>query len=768
MALRISGPREGWLSLLLLIVVVICPAYSLADAAWVDNLWVAPWLALFSVLLGVVLAKLPVRGRVAHPFALVIGLGLVGTFFATIPPQGDWDERFLWLGGRVWAWLEIAFGGGMSNDDMLFALLMGMTAWLLGYLSAWLAFRMHNVWPVLVACGSGLLLNLSYGASDPWRYFLVFLVASMLLLVRVTLSQREPHWDRADVQENRGLTWSFLWRSALLSVLILVTAWTVPAGSVHADVAESWYNITGPWQGLQVEFDRLFSSVGSTTGRVEGNRFGKTLALKGAIELGPEPVMVVASPMPEYWAAQTYDRYTAQGWMSTAPQSTRLDANDERLMTTSLYQGRRDIEQRFKLLKARITTVFAATSPVKLSLAVYADHFDSLEDMTALRSTITMRQGQQYGVISSVSVASISQLRKAGTDYPEWTARYLELPERFPRRVGLLATRLATNADNRYDAALALQEHLRGFRYELKVASPPTGRDVVEWFLFNSREGYCDYFASAMAVMARAIGIPSRVVSGYMTGTFIEEMGLYQVRQENAHSWPELFFPEYGWVRFEPTPSQPTPERLETSPEEEKLPGELEEGDMGALSFDLIGRDGMLLDDEFDLLTGEFSMRDAGGNTAVLWSVVAFPAALLALSLLLWMLWRSMLAPLTLAGRSYYQMSFMAGLLGWRLRPSHTPMEYGRLISAAAPDLLTDVRTVVDSYVEETYGRRRPAREDAVQGSWRIVRTRLPQQLLVSAIRRQASELTDQLSAFRRRWSVVELLRAAVTRIRLG
>lgn len=87
------------------------------------------------------------------------------------------------------------------------------------------------------------------------------------------------------------------------------------------------------------------------------------------------------------------------------------------------------------------------------------------------------------------------------------------------------------------------------------MPAPPPDRDAVDWFLSNSREGYCDYFASAMAVMARSLGIPSRVVSGYSTGTLDPACGTYEVRQENAHSWPELFFPAYGWVRFEPTPS---------------------------------------------------------------------------------------------------------------------------------------------------------------------------------------------------------------------
>lgn len=725
----ISGPKEGWLYLLLLMAVVLSPALSLADAAWVDELWIVPWMAGLSVLLGAALARQRVRALVAHLFAIEVGLVLVATYFASLVPEGNWGERLASVGERVVVWVGIAIGGGMSNDNMLFAMFAALGAWLLGYFSAWQAFRMHVVWPTLVASGSALLINLSYSAPDPLFYFLLFLLASLLLLIRVTLHEKERDWHSIDAEYNRKLTRNFLWGGAGLSVGILAFAWAMPAGTVNASVADGWYQITGPWQGLQTEFDRLFASLGSSTSRVEGNRFAKTLALKGAIELGAEPVMVVSSPRAEYWAAQSYDRYTGQGWISTADQGIRLEANDQRLAATSFYRGRQDIEQRFKLLAGRTTSVFAATSPVILSLPVYADHFESLEQLSAIRSTIPMRAGHQYAVVSSVSTASAAQLRKAGTDYPAWTARYLELPERGLRRVIFLARRLARDAPTPYDAALAIEEYLRGFQYEIKVTPPPPDRDAVDWFLFTTQEGYCDYFASSMAVMARALGIPSRVVSGYNTGTLNWETGLYEVRQENAHSWPELFFPEYGWVRFEPTPSQPAPARPETGPEEvSAIAGQLSESDLGALDLDVPDRAGLLLYDDFDL-SGD---RSGGGDVAGAASgkSMAISMAFLVGVLVSWVALRRMLSRLSAAGRAYLQMYWVAGLLGWGLRPSQTPREYARVLIDASPESRSEVETVVGAYVEEMYGGRRRADEKSAQQSWQRLRLRLPLRLL--------------------------------------
>ncbi|MGE5619748.1 MAG: DUF4129 domain-containing transglutaminase family protein [Sphingomonadaceae bacterium] len=739
------GPQEGWSALLLLLAVVLCPAISLAEAGWVDGLAVIPWLALASALLGFILAKLPVRGPVAHLFATEIGLIGLGFYFAAMGSGRDWEERFLWLGGRIWAWLEVVFGGGMGNDNLLFTLLMAVLVWFLGYASAWFTFRRHGVWPPVVACASVLLLNLSYGAPNQVTSLIVQLMASLLLLIRITLYQKERDWARADSEYQGGLVRSSLWGSTLLSGALLAFVWVLPIGSVNAAVAENWYQITGPWQGLQVEFDRLFASIGSSSGKVEGNRFSKALALKGAIELGTEPVMVVSSPLPEYWAAQSYDEYTGHGWISSADQSTRLDANDQRLAATSSYSGRLDVEQRFKLLAGRTSTVFAATSPVKLSLAVYADHFGDLEQVGALRSTIPLRSGQQYAVISSVSVATVERLRSAGTEYPEWTGRYLALPRNSLRRVASLARRITSGTSNPYDAAVALEDYLRGFRYEIKVATPPPERDAVDWFLFTAKEGYCDYFASAMAVMARSIGIPARVVSGYNTGTLNERSSLYEVRQENAHSWPELFFPRYGWVRFEPTPSQPVPERFELTldrPESADLT--MEDGSPWDLEIAPTDREKLLYSDSFDLgiETGAGDTRSSETSSVEVPRPV-MPLAVGGVLLGAWGIWRVLLSRLSPSGRAYLQMYWVAGLLGWRLRPSYTPGEYARVLGRAAAALEPEVEAVADSYAEATYGRPEPATEKKAERSWRRIRWRLPLELLKRAVGRR-------LPAFRR------------------
>ena len=103
---------------------------------------------------------------------------------------------------------------------------------------------------------------------------------------------------------------------------------------------------------------------------------------------------------------------------------------------------------------------------------------------------------------------------------------------------------------------MAIQDYLRQFPYSLQVPGSPTNRDVADFFLFDLQKGYCDYFATTMAVMVRAVGIPSRLVTGFSSGSYDYTSDRFVVVQSNAHSWVEVFFPGIGWVEFEPTTNQ--------------------------------------------------------------------------------------------------------------------------------------------------------------------------------------------------------------------
>jgi hypothetical protein len=135
--------------------------------------------------------------------------------------------------------------------------------------------------------------------------------------------------------------------------------------------------------------------------------------------------------------------------------------------------------------------------------------------------------------------------------------QFLALPDSVPERVLALARDLTASEPTAYDRALAIQNYLRQFPYTLDISAPPAVHDVADYFLFDLKQGYCDYYATSMVVLARAAGLPARLVVGYANGSYDLERAKYIITENYAHSWVEIYFANIGWVEFEPTASQP-------------------------------------------------------------------------------------------------------------------------------------------------------------------------------------------------------------------
>jgi hypothetical protein len=161
----------------------------------------------------------------------------------------------------------------------------------------------------------------------------------------------------------------------------------------------------------------------------------------------------------------------------------------------------------------------------------------------------------EYQAESLLPIVQPNVARAASTDYSDqMRATYLQLPRSLDPRIPELARRITRTENNPYDRAAALEYYLRrNFAYTLNLTGR-AGQDPLAHFLFESRAGHCEYFASAMAVMLRTLGIPSREVNGFLPGEFNDVGGDYIVRASDAHSWVEAYFPGSGWITFDPTP----------------------------------------------------------------------------------------------------------------------------------------------------------------------------------------------------------------------
>lgn len=332
-------------------------------------------------------------------------------------------------------------------------------------------------------------------------------------------------------------------------------------------------------------------------------------------------------------------------------------------------------------------------------------------DITALYASSPLQIGQRYTVVSAVSEAPPEKLREVGTDYPSWvTERYLQLPVSLPERVRALTLRLTEAANNPYDKAVALEGYLRGLSYATNLNLPAGNVDRVDYLLFVLRKGYSAYFSTAMAVMLRTVGIPARVATGYTAGSFDPEREAYLVKESNAHGWVEVFFPRYGWVEFEPTPSLPLLARP-------SLPVE------GLSDEELF-----LLGQEEEPEAGEPSPQE---NASLIpftvggWPLLGFWGMVLGgVVVALWLAWRRRWAGLDAAVVVYGKMAFLASLARLGPQSHQTPREYGLALQGLLRPYQGPIESIVHAYEKVRYGGRASPPEEA-EGLfllWRVLR----------------------------------------------
>src|SRR6266446_9490669 len=265
------------------------------------------------------------------------------------------------------------------------------------------------------------------------------------------------------------------------------------------------------------------------------------------------------------WRGVALDTFTGVAWKKSAVAASFEDEQDERgffKFGTTEDLGRLTA-QTFYLEPVDTPVLFGAPR----ILAVQGKlPFVRIDSEGAIQTRPHDQERVVYTVYSDTTEPSPSALRSDQRQYLAEFARYLELPANLDPRIGELAQNIIQHSGGRngYDAARAIESHLRdnyGYSLDLKAG----GRDPLADFLFNIKAGHCEYFATAMAVMLRTQRIASRVVNGFLPGEYNEAAGAYTVRQSDAHSWVEVYFPKTkSWVTFDPTPPAGRTARVRT------------------------------------------------------------------------------------------------------------------------------------------------------------------------------------------------------------
>jgi transglutaminase-like putative cysteine protease len=272
------------------------------------------------------------------------------------------------------------------------------------------------------------------------------------------------------------------------------------------------------------------------------------------------PVFYAFSSREHYWRGETKDYYTGRGWETTTPVERK----------SFLYSnlGRGIVE--YETLEAEIMLTEHSRGfdhlfyPGELQLSNQIKEFELFQDAyTGKASTYRGAQSiklEHYQYEYLYPSYQIEGLRKTGNQDPDDIRDYYtQLPDDLPTRIRDLALEITEGEENRYDRAKAIESYFgrNDFQYETQdVPVPREGQDYVDQFLFETMRGYCDNFSTAMIVLLRTIDIPARWAKGFTQGELIgteESRNVYQVTNGNAHSWVEVYFPEVGWVPFEPT-----------------------------------------------------------------------------------------------------------------------------------------------------------------------------------------------------------------------
>jgi transglutaminase-like putative cysteine protease len=252
-----------------------------------------------------------------------------------------------------------------------------------------------------------------------------------------------------------------------------------------------------------------------------------------------------------YWRGVALDTFDGQYWERSDRTSKTYPKSDRDLIPLDLATSRESLVAQTIYLEPLDTSVlFGLPKIVGIQTGLPAVYKDSDGGIGAIRPTERI----SYRIFSDRSLPSVEELRTDNQKYPDSADRFLELPSDLDNRISQLASNIAAGKTNRYDKAKAIEQYLQtnfGYTLEMKAG----GKDPLADFLFNVREGHCEYFATAMTIMLRTQGIASRVVNGFHQGDYNETADIYVVRQRHAHSWVEAYFPKSdAWIRFDPTP----------------------------------------------------------------------------------------------------------------------------------------------------------------------------------------------------------------------
>jgi len=740
-----SLPLAGFVFLL-----VLCLGNSTVAAQWVPG---ADGLTSLALVAATVMGILAVVRRIPWAVALVVGL-LLCPLAAYVAAHGaiahahpdDPGDPIRLVG--VWAVRVVS--GDAGNDTTFYLYLLCLLFWVVGGWLSWCSLRWRQPLLGLVPGAAAFATNVLNFPSDQNGYVVAFLVLTLGILLWTSYLRQLESATQRRVRLSSDARWDF-WESGVVVMAAVIAIGLVVPPLTTADRTVDIEN--GSFRGWAELEQRLNHPVAFGSGATSGTSTGlASLArLAGPIQKTSGVVFTYSINGsyggPRYFRGFNLDT-TATGvggasWRYSELGAINLSLEKETSAPyAETYQQMSNGTFKIQMLKPpdKATDVlFYPGTLLKADRSAVAHNFRGVQPPGGLvpserldtldRLSVPGRTGGSgnYQVTVQYSTATEDQLRTAGADYPAWLDPYRNFAGAYRQgvdaqppaaiagtayrskatlqRIQDLARRITAGKDDPYDQASAIESYLRSnYQYTLTPTEPPSGADPLEYFLFTSKEGYCEYFASAMGDMLRSLGIPTRLVNGYGPGAYDEKLGKYVVKESDAHTWVEAYFPGYGWIPFEPTPDGtyfPIPRGnvgATCSTDSEICNG----GDAaGAGSGEVNPRP-----DRGDLLGGEQGL--GSGGLAGSRVPGGFPGVLVGLVLAVALIWLAVaryLRPRTVSG-VWKRTSMLSRLAGVQGQSGETPHEFGARLAREIPEAARPARELAERFAVAAYAPR--------------------------------------------------------------
>ncbi len=718
------APTEGWLPLLLLAIAIYSVVWSIIIAGWVSHGVVLLWCPAVGLVVGLFVAKLDkLPQTILHVGACLIGHWLSIWLTSVVAFHISW---LVLLGSLRLVLTTGVSSAVMPSSDMVFFFYLAFLAFFLGYFGCWLIYRAHLPWLVALVYCAIMLVNLnSYGGQD-LSYLLLSLLGSLVLLIaRVQLTNQILQWKRDGLHTDsswlRGITWRCMQAAVVLTLLTLLISWILPIQDQVSSGKAFWNTIDTTWANI------LNPGAVNPASQTSTNFFGDSLTISSSVHLPTGDVLYYSSSTgkPYYLEGFTYDRFDGHTWSTSFGTSyAQAFPADAPLQVDVLRDDYSQVTTNITVVLPPEGTkhyLFGPAQPTQFDVATYI-----YTNQTAIAWTqqSPLANGERYQVVSRVPTTDqrvFSSLPLPTNNPDRWNADdnaemlvtyYLQMPHDLSPHVSSIAKQWTQGATGAYDALKMLERHLSNendFAYSVDNPAIPGNVDIVDWLL-QQRRGYCTYYASAMVVMARLLGIPARMVNGFSQGHFDTKRKVWIVQGGDAHSWVQAYLPGFGWISFDPTPGfspraipQPTPSPTATHPPTKPhptvtppvKPTAQPEQPPTAVSHPSAPMRGSTTSS--GVVVNASTLMEMSIVT-LLCSLCLFCVALVTY----W--WRNLFAKSTVISGMFWRLCYLAGWVGFSPHHWQTPYEYSRMLSHHFPEQAHPLWNLTELFVRDRWG----------------------------------------------------------------